>query len=85
MYYKIGDCFEVYFEGDLDYCMLCQVDFGKICFISLLDGNRYFEPYKVSNPAKIFDEDLNKMLSKDMNFDFLYKPINRKDIFYKFN
>lgn len=80
--YSIGDYFEIWLDGDKDYCILAQVDYGKIVFISLWDGNRYFEPISVKNPEIVFKEDLSIMIDDEI---FSYKKINRKEAFKNLN
>jgi hypothetical protein len=56
--YQIGDMF--YLSSYTGKHILCQVDYGKICLVSLKDGNRVSDTFTVKRVSHISKEDIDR-------------------------
>jgi hypothetical protein len=54
-------------SDDKEQFLIAQVDVGKVCLISLVTGNRWFDPIAVKSTRAITQEELKKM-SGDLKF-----------------
>ena len=84
--YDIGSIFMWKRCGEKEYYILCQVGMRAVCLVSLIDGNRWRQPVKVSCATWISDRELKDVTSEEDYSNFrLVKPskVFKKNIWLK--
>lgn len=84
--YNMGSIFMWNPYNSGEYYILCQVGIKKVCLVSLIDGNRWKEPVKVSCASWISEKELKEVTSEEDYDDFeLVEPskIFKKTVWLK--
>lgn len=76
--YKIGQVFDV----DSSVCILARVDYDKINFILLSDGNRYFNSVSSRDIGKITSDTLKHLCQGREDFQLISDSV--QDYYYEF-